>query len=55
VHLAVIFVRATMLCAAGIGVYVTLARVFGVHELAEIESILLRRLKLRFQNLLEHS
>ena len=47
VHLITILMRATTLCAVGIGTYVTLARLLGVHELAEIEGIALRRLKLR--------
>lgn len=47
VHLPAILIRATVLCAAGIGTYVTFARILGVRELTEIEVMLLRRLKLR--------
>lgn len=46
-HLATILMRATALCVLGIGIYVALARLFGVHEVAEIERMLLRRIKLR--------
>ena len=48
-HLATILMRATALCVLGIGIYVALARLFGVHEVTEIEGMLLRRLKLRRQ------
>jgi putative peptidoglycan lipid II flippase len=47
VLLPAILIRATVLCAVGIGAYVTLARILGVRELTEIEGMLLRRLKLR--------
>ena len=47
VLLPAILIRATVLCAVGIGTYVTLARILGVRELTEIEGMLLRRLKLR--------
>ena len=47
VHLIEILIRATVLCAVGIATYVILARILGVRELAEIEGMLLRRLKLR--------
>ena len=47
VHLIAILVRATTLCAVGVGTYVTLARLLGVRELAEIEGMVLRRLNLR--------
>jgi putative peptidoglycan lipid II flippase len=46
VLLPAILIRATVLCAVGIGTYVTLARILGVRELTEIEGMLLRRLKL---------
>ena len=46
VLLPAILIRATVLCAVGIGTYVTLARILGVRELIEIEGTLLRRLKL---------
>jgi putative peptidoglycan lipid II flippase len=45
--LTAIFVRATVLCAIGSGVYLALARLFGIRELATFERMLLRRLKLR--------
>lgn len=47
VHLTAILIRATVLCAVGIGTYVVFARILGVRELIEIEAILLRKLKLR--------
>jgi hypothetical protein len=47
VHLTEILIRATVLCAVGIAIYIILARLLSVRELAEIESMLLRRLKLR--------
>jgi putative peptidoglycan lipid II flippase len=46
-HLTTILLRATLLCAFGTGTYVILARLLGVHEMAEIEDIVLRRLRLR--------
>lgn len=46
VHLTAILLRATVLCAVGIGTYVVFARILGVRELIEIEAILLRKLKL---------
>jgi hypothetical protein len=36
-----------VLCATGSGVYVALAQLFGIRELATFERMLLRRLKLR--------
>ena len=47
VHLTAILIRATVLCAVGIGTYVVFARILGVRELIEIEAILVRKLKLR--------
>jgi len=47
ISLAIILMRATALCVLGVSIYLTLARLFGVRELAEIEGMLLRRLKLR--------
>jgi len=47
VHLTAILIRATVLCAVGIGAYAVFARILGVRELIEIEAILLRKLKLR--------
>ena len=39
-----LLIRATVLCVFGIGIYVAGARLLGVHELAEIEGTLLRKL-----------
>ena len=47
VHLTAILIRATVLCAVGIGTYGVFARILGVRELIEIEVMLLRKLKLR--------
>jgi putative peptidoglycan lipid II flippase len=47
VTLPAIFLRATVLCAIGGGVYLALAQLFGIRELATFERMLLRRLKLR--------
>jgi putative peptidoglycan lipid II flippase len=41
-----ILVRATVLCAVGGGIYLAVARLFGIRELAKFERMLLRRLKL---------
>ena len=46
-HLTALLIRATVLCTVGIAIYVVLARILRVRELAEIETMLLRRLKLR--------
>ena len=46
-YIAVILVRATVLCLVGLGTYVTLARVLGITELRELEDLVLR-LKSRF-------
>ncbi len=43
-HVAVLLTRATVLCAVGIGVYLALARLFGIRELASLQRLLLRRL-----------
>jgi hypothetical protein len=45
--LPAIFLRATVLCAIGSGIYLALAQLFGIRELATFERMLLRRLKLR--------
>jgi putative peptidoglycan lipid II flippase len=42
----VILVRATVLCIVGGGIYLALARLFGIRELARFERMLLRRLRL---------
>jgi hypothetical protein len=47
VNLPAIFLRATVLCTIGGGVYLALAQLFGIRELATFERMLLRRLKLR--------
>ena len=47
ITLAVILIRATALCVLGVSIYIVLARLLNVRELAEIEVILLRRFKLR--------
>jgi putative peptidoglycan lipid II flippase len=47
VHLIETLIRVAVLSATGIAIYAILARILGVRELAEIEGILLRRLKLR--------
>ena len=45
-NLVAILVRAAVLCAVGGGVYLALARLFGIRELEKFERMLLRRLKL---------
>jgi putative peptidoglycan lipid II flippase len=49
-----IFLRGTVLCVVGSGVYLVLAQLFGIRELATFERMLLRRLKLR-QPALRHA
>jgi putative peptidoglycan lipid II flippase len=44
--LVAILVRASVLCALGGGIYLAVARLFGIRELAKFERMLLRRLKL---------
>jgi putative peptidoglycan lipid II flippase len=46
-HLALILIRATVLCSLGLGIYFALAQFFGIGELARFERLLLRRLRLR--------
>jgi hypothetical protein len=46
VHLIEVLLRAASLCAVGIFIYVTVASILGVRELAEVQGILLRRLRL---------
>jgi putative peptidoglycan lipid II flippase len=46
-QLAVILVRATVLCAVGLGIYLAAAQLLGIRELATFERMLLRRLRLR--------
>jgi putative peptidoglycan lipid II flippase len=50
VHLAVILTRAAVLCAVGVGIYLALAQLFGVRELAKLHDILRRRLTLQQRN-----
>lgn len=45
-HVAIILLRATLLCVIGIGAYAILARLFRVPEVAEIEEIVQRKLRL---------
>jgi putative peptidoglycan lipid II flippase len=46
-EITVILARATVLCAVGGGIYLALARLFGIRELARFERMLVRRLRLR--------
>jgi putative peptidoglycan lipid II flippase len=46
-HVVVILTRAIVLCTVGIGIYLALAQLFGIRELARLQHLLLRRLKLR--------
>jgi putative peptidoglycan lipid II flippase len=41
-HVAAIVMRAGLLCAVGLGIYLVLARVLGVRELAEVERMALQ-------------
>ncbi len=43
-HVVTILIRATLLCTVGIGIYLALAQLFGISELASLERLLLRRL-----------
>jgi putative peptidoglycan lipid II flippase len=45
VHLVEIVTRATVLCGVGGGIYLVCLRIFGVHELAEVERLAARRFK----------
>ncbi len=47
--LATVFGRASLLCLSGIGVYAGLAHLFGVAEVAEIASLLSRKLRPRLE------
>jgi putative peptidoglycan lipid II flippase len=42
-----VLLRAMLLCALGIGTYVVLARLSGVRELAEIQEIVLGKIRLK--------
>jgi len=46
-QLGVILVRAAVLCGLGLGIYLAVARLLGIRELATFERMLLRRLRLR--------
>jgi putative peptidoglycan lipid II flippase len=46
-HLGVILTRASILCVIGVGIYLGLARLFGINELAELKRLVMGRL--RFQ------
>jgi putative peptidoglycan lipid II flippase len=46
-HLGPVLMRATALCALGVGIYVIVARLLGVREIAEIAGMLLNKLRLR--------
>ncbi|HLN08428.1 MAG TPA: lipid II flippase MurJ, partial [Xanthobacteraceae bacterium] len=46
-QLAVILTRATVLCSVGVGIYLAVARLLGIGELARLERLLLRRLGIR--------
>ena len=45
-QLSAILIRATVLCAVGVGVYLAVARALGISELGEIAGVLLRELRL---------
>lgn len=47
ITITAILVRATVLCGFGIGLYITLAALFGVRDLGELKAVLLRRLHRR--------
>jgi putative peptidoglycan lipid II flippase len=46
-HLGVMLMRASILCVIGVGIYLGLARLFGISELAELKRLLIRRLRLQ--------
>ena len=48
-----VIVRAIVLCVAGGGIYVMLAQLFGIRELAKFERMLMRRLRWRRAGLTE--
>jgi putative peptidoglycan lipid II flippase len=45
VHVATVLCRATLLCVFGTGIYAVLARLLGVDGMAEVQSLLLRKLR----------
>ncbi len=46
-HLGVTVMRASILCAIGVSIYVVLARLFGISELTELTLLVMRRLRLQ--------
>jgi putative peptidoglycan lipid II flippase len=44
-HPAVILTRATVACVVGVSIYIGVARIFRIRELAELERMLLRKLR----------
>jgi putative peptidoglycan lipid II flippase len=46
-HLAVILVRAAVLATVGLGIYLAVARLFGIREFAKLERMVVRRVRLR--------
>jgi putative peptidoglycan lipid II flippase len=49
-NLVVLLARIALLCLAGLTIYLLVARLLGVREIAEAESLLLRRLRLRHRD-----
>jgi putative peptidoglycan lipid II flippase len=47
VHLPTVLMRASLLCATSLGVYLAMARLFGISEIGRLERMLLRKLRLR--------
>jgi hypothetical protein len=46
----IVLTRSLILCGIGLGIYVFVARQLGVREFAEVEGMLVRRLKLLARN-----
>ena len=46
VHLVEIATRAATLCSVGVGTYLVFLRIFGVHELAEVERVAARKFRI---------
>jgi len=49
-HLGVMLMRASILCVIGVGIYLGLAQLFGISELAELKRLVMRRLRLQRPN-----
>jgi hypothetical protein len=49
-HPTVILARATMACLVGVSIYFGAARIFRIRELAELERMLMRKLRARPTN-----